>query len=348
MSDDIDLEELRASIRDVLDVEASGERVHRHYDSGAAFDPALAQTVAALGWTALALPERDGGLELGFGAAALLYEELGRGPAPIPMLPTLLSAEAIAKGGDDAQRAAWLPPFAGGEQFAAVVLDPPTGLTAQDDRLSGNCGLVADGAGASLFLVALDDQRAALIAAGAPGVAIERQPAIDRTRSLALLSLDGAQYESLPIDLDSLRAHASLAVACDSIGGAAAILERTIEYLKVRVQFGRPIGSFQALKHRIANHQLALEVARAMVTRVVALHAGGHGAAGIAALARVNATETYAAIADDAIQLHGGIGFTWEHDCHHYLKRARMNEMLHGNAETLLDRAAIALTGVAA
>lgn len=349
MSDDIDLDELRTSMRDVLDVEALSERVHRHYDSGAAFDAALAQTVAALGWIGLAIPERDGGLGLGFDSMAVLYEELGRGPAPIPMLPTLLVAEAIAKGGDNAQRAAWLPPLASGEQFAAVVLDPPPELILQEGLLSGNCGLVADGAGASLFLVALDERNAALIAADAAGVVVERQPVVDRTRSLVLLSLDGAEYQQLPIEQDSLRTHASLALACDSVGGAAAILERTIEYLKVRVQFGKPIGSFQALKHRVANHQLALEVARALVARAVALHAGGNAAAaGVAALARVNATETYAAIADDAVQLHGGIGFTWEHDCHHYLKRARMNEMLHGNAETLLDHAAASLAGVAA
>ena len=348
VSHEIDLGELRANIRDVLEVEASSERVHRHYDGGTAFDATLAQTVAALGWAGLAVTERDGGLGLGFDAVALLYEELGRGPAPIPMLPTLLAAEAIAKGGDDAQRASWLPPLVSGEQFAAVVLDPPAGLTAQDGRLSGYCGLVADGAGASLFLVALDARRAALFAADAPGVSVERQRGVDRTRSLALLSLDGAAYEQFPIELGRLRTHASLAVACDSIGGAGAILERTIDYLKVRVQFGKPIGSFQALKHRVANHQLALDVARALVARAVTLHARGDAAAGIAALARVNATETYAAIADDAVQLHGGIGFTWEHDCHHYLKRARMNEMLHGNAETLLDHAAIALTGIAA
>lgn len=348
MSDDIDLDALRTGIRDVLQVEASSERVHRHYASGAAYDAALAKTVAELGWTGLAVPEADGGLGLAFDAVALLYEELGRGPAPLPLSSTLLAAEAISRGGSETQRAKWLPALVAGEQFAAVVLDPPPGLTVQDGRLSGRAGLVVDAVGAGLFLIALEDGSAALIAADAVGVTVERQPGVDRTRSLALVSFDAAAFERLTVDLDCLRTHAALAVACDSVGGAAAILDRTIEYLKVRVQFGKPIGSFQALKHRVANHRLALEVATALVTQAVTRHARGHDAAGIAALARVYAAETYAAIADDAVQLHGGIGFTWEHDCHLYLKRARMNEMIHGNAETLLDRAASALVGAAA
>src|SRR5271166_4263922 len=342
MSDDIDLVELRASIRDVLDAEANGERVRRHFNSGALYDEALSATVASLGWPGLHIAEADGGLGLGFGALAVLYEELGRGPAPLPMLPTLLVAEALSQAPGEV-RAAWLPRIAAGELFAAYA--PAAALSG--DPLTGTAEHVLDGGAATLFLVGVGDRRYALVARGAPGLMIQTTPAVDRTRSLATLIFD--QTPILPINIDPamLERHAALGIACDSIGGAEAILDKTVEYLKIRTQFGQPIGQFQALKHRVADHKLRLEAARALLSHVLAQDGDGARALGMAALARATATGAYAAIADDAVQLHGGIGFTWEHECHIYLKRAWLNRLIFGSEDAYLDRAAMLLSEAA-
>ena len=345
MSEAIDLEELRTGIRDVLEAEASSERVHRHYDGDATIAADLRRIAGELGWGALGVPEGHDGLGLGLRGLSVLYEELGRGPAPLPLASTMIVADMLARSGDEAQQTRWLPAFAGGRAFAAVALDGRVAVAA--NRVSGSFDHVVDAVGADLFLVRAGEDFM-LVAADQPGVTIEALPAVDRTRTLATVTFDDAEGAVIAVDADALATHAALAVAADSIGGAAAILAKTIEYLKVRVQFGKPIGSFQALKHRVADHHLALELARSLIDTAIAAQDGGADAHAIAALARVTAAETYAAIADDAVQLHGGIGFTWEHDCHLYLKRARMNEMLWGNAERHLDRAADHLMGRAA
>lgn len=345
MSEAIDLEELRTGIRDVLDVEASSERIHRHYEGDASVAADLRRIAGELGWGALGVPEDHDGFGLGLRGLSVLYEELGRGPAPLPVAPTMIVADMVARGGGEAQRNRWLPAFAGMRAFAALALDGDVSLAA--GRVRGQFDHVVDAVGADLFLVRTGDNFM-LVAANQQGVTIEALPAVDRTRTLAVVTFDDAEAEIIAVDADALASHAALAVAADSIGGAAAILAKTIEYHKVRVQFGKPIGSFQALKHRVADHHLSLELARSLLDTAIAAQDGGADAHALAALARVTAAEAYAAIADDAVQLHGGIGFTWEHDCHLYLKRARMNEMLWGNAERHLDRAADRLMGRAA
>ncbi len=342
MDDDIDVVELRTSIRDVLDAEANGERVRRHFNSDALYDEALSATVASLGWAGLHIAEADGGLGLGFDALAVLYEEMGRGPAPLPMLPTLLVAEALSDAPEEV-RAEWLPRIAAGELFAAYA--PATALS--DDMLTGKVEHVLDGGAATLFLIGMGDQGHALVSRDAPGLTIETPPAVDRTRSLATLIFCKTPALRVHVNPAMLERHAALGIACDSIGGAEAILDKTVEYLKVRTQFGRPIGQFQALKHRVADHKLRLETARALLSHALAQDGFGARALAMAALARATATSAYAAIADDAVQLHGGIGFTWEHECHIYLKRAWLNRLIFGSEDADLDRAAILLSETA-
>jgi alkylation response protein AidB-like acyl-CoA dehydrogenase len=132
-----------------------------------------------------------------------------------------------------------------------------------------------------------------------------------------------------------------LAIACDSIGGAKAVLDPTVAYLKTREQFGKPIGSFQALKHRCAEHKVAIEAADALVRDAVERWSNDAADAALfAALAKALACDVYAGVATDAVQLHGGIGFTWEHVCHRYLKRAKLNQTLFGGSAAHRDRAA--------
>ncbi|MFV3075512.1 acyl-CoA dehydrogenase family protein [Niveispirillum fermenti] len=346
MSDAIDLAELRQEFRAVLDAETDAGRVRRHVHDGGAFDAALAATVAGLGWAGLGIAEADGGLGLGLPALAVLYEELGRGPACLPLPSTLLVADAL-KGAPDAVRAQWLPLLASGEMFATLALDldlPP------GDRITARVPHVLHGDAAGLYLLATTDGRHLLLPRQAAGVTVTPTPAVDRTRGMAVLDLHEAPVLAVPVDGSALCRHAALAVACDSIGGAEAILDKTIEYLKIRTQFGQPIGGFQALKHRVANHKLRLESARALVAMAVQVAGedGGARSLGLAHLARAQAADAYVTIADDAVQLHGGIGFTWEHECHHYLKRAWLNRLLFGGEDAALDRAATLLTESAA
>ena len=345
MSEAIDMEDLRTGIRDVLDAEASSERILRHYDGDASIAADLRRIAADLGWAALGVPESHGGLGLGLCGLAVLYEELGRGPAPLPLLPTMVVADVLARSGSADLQARWLPVLAGGATFAALAFDGRATFAA--GQVSGRFEHVVDAVGAALLLIPAGDGYV-LVEADQPGVAITPLPAVDRTRTLATITLTDATGATVAVDAEALATHAALGVAADCVGGAAAILAKTIAYLKVREQFGKPIGSFQALKHRIADHHLALELAQSLMATAIAAADGGTDGHALAALARVTAAETYAAIADDAVQLHGGIGFTWEHDCHLYLKRARMNEMLYGNAERHLDSAAAHLMGQAA
>lgn len=344
MSEPIDLAELRSGFREVLDVEAGPERVRRHYSQGGTHDAALADMVAGLGWAGLGIAEADGGLGLGLSALAVLYEELGRGPACLPLPTSLLVADAL-KDAPDAVRAAWLPRLASGTLFAALALDvelPP------GDRINARVPHVLHGDGAGLFLLSTRDGRHLLLSRDAAGLSVIPTPLMDRTRGMAALDLIDVEAVTIPVNAGGLRRHVALALACDSIGGADAILGKTLEYLKIRTQFGQPIGSFQALKHRAANHKLRLESARALVGRAVAAGEGEARALGLALLARVQANEAYVAIADDCVQLHGGIGFTWEHECHHYLKRAWLNRHLFGGEDDALDRAAHLLSEAAA
>lgn len=363
----MELDELRESIRAVLTDRVSHEHIRRFIDSTDLYDGALWREAASLGWLALTVPEEFGGLGLGFCAAALLYEELGRRLAPMPALGTLLVIQAVTDAGTSEQKAAWLPELASGATPASLsVIDPKRKAPSARLRrrpdgnlvLSGRASDVLDGASVALWLITArsEDEQAlhlVLVRPNEDGVTIQPEPLVDRTRHLASadfhdLTLPGARVlgESAlrPAASDALLGHAALALACDALGGADAALELTIEYLRTRVQFGKPIGSFQALKHRCASHKVALEAARATTLDAVHRWARGQGdAAAHASLAKACACDAAAALASDAVQLHGGIGVTWEHPCHLYLKRAKLNEVLFGARAAHEDRAAALL-----
>jgi alkylation response protein AidB-like acyl-CoA dehydrogenase len=361
-----ELDALRNSIRRVLTEHASRERVQRFVKSSELYDKALWGEAAKLGWLALCVPEDNGGLGLGMNGAALLYEELGRSLAPVPVLGTLLVAEAVAAAGTAAQRAAWLPDLASGAAPASLeVIDPKrkapsVRLKRRPDGalvLSGEARDLLDGAAASLLLLTAQDEDGALhlvlVRPREDAVTVQAELLVDRTRHLAHAHLDDLV---LPADRrlgeaplragldDELLGHAALALACDGLGVADTVLTLTVEYLKTRVQFGKPIGSFQALKHRCANHKVSLESARAMTHEAVRHWAEGRGdAAARSSLAKACACDMATVVATDAVQLHGGIGFTWEHSCHLFLKRAKLNEALFGTRAAHEDRAAALL-----
>jgi alkylation response protein AidB-like acyl-CoA dehydrogenase len=354
---------LREAVHDVLEDSLSLDTLRRLLDRGERIDEALWRNAAELGWLGLTLPEAHGGSGMGFDAQAALYEELGRYLAPLPYLSTQLCAEALVAAGSDAQRKAWLPAIAQGECIGALT-SPPQALAGQTLqfsksgatlKISGRAGGLLSPSGAKLLLVFARDEAgklaALLLEPGRDGVALELSDAADRTRHLG--AIDFSDLE-LPADrllagdaralAERLLAHASLALGCDSIGGTARIFELTIDYLKTRQQFGRAIGSFQALKHRCADQKALLEAAAATVGEAVARR-GSDDAPAYASMAKFYACDAYARIAAESIQLHGGIGFTWEHYCHLFLKRAKLNQQLYGSSEWHKDRAARLLVG---
>jgi alkylation response protein AidB-like acyl-CoA dehydrogenase len=361
-----ELDDLRNSIRRVLTERASREHVLRFVNSSDVYDKGLWSEAAKLGWLALSVPEDNGGLGLGIIGAALLYEELGRRVAPVPILGTLLVAEAVAMAGTAAQKASWLPELAAGIAPASLqVIDPKSKAPSVRLRrrtdgalvLSGDARDLLDGAAASLLLVTAQSEDGALhlvlVRPGEDAVTLQSEMLVDRTRHLAHAHFDDLvlpadrQLGEMPLRAgltDALLGHAALALACDGVGVADAVLTLTIEYLKTRVQFGKPIGSFQAVKHRCANHKVALESARAMTYEAVRCWGDGRSdAAAQSSLAKAYACDVATVIATDAVQLHGGIGFTWEHPCHLFLKRAKLNEALFGTRAAHEDRAAALL-----
>jgi alkylation response protein AidB-like acyl-CoA dehydrogenase len=357
-SDSMDLGALRDGVRAVLAQQASHEKVAAFTNAEGVRDQPLWAQAAELGWLALSASEAHGGLDLGPSELAVLYEELGRAVAPLPVLGTMLVIEALTRGGDAAQQAAWTPRLAAGELAGAVsMLTPGTPKSTLTLLAGADGGVVLDGVvenlldGAAadvLLLLARDGEtsRWVLVEPAVDGVTVEKAATVDRTRHLGAVRFDRVALPAgrvLSGDAgqiaDALLHQAALALASDARGGANAIFEITLDYLKTREQFGKPIGSFQALKHRCADHKIALVASGALVAEAVVKMASGDPAAGRYALAaKALATEVYARVAQDAVQLHGGIGYTWEHPCHLYLKRAKLNEQLFGGPAAYLDR----------
>jgi alkylation response protein AidB-like acyl-CoA dehydrogenase len=328
-------EELRASVRRFLTDKSS---VRDWMESEEGHDPALWRQMAEqLGLQGIALPEEYGGSGGGPVELAIVLEEMGRALLPSPFFATVaLAGQALAASGDDAAKARWLPGIADGSLTATLAIAEESGSWRPDDvtttvteGLSGTKMFVIDGHTAGLLLVVA---RTGLFAVegDAAGVTRTRLDALDPTRRLARIDFDhapavqvGNTFPRKALEL------AVVALAAEQVGGAQACLDAAVAYAKLRVQFDRPIGSFQAIKHKCADMLLAVEAARsaayhaASVTDSVELPVA-------AALAGAYCSAAFTHAAKENIQIHGGIGYTWEHDAHLYLKRAKSSEQLFG------------------
>jgi len=338
--------------------------VHAFIDGESGLERGIWTVAAELGWLAAALPEEYGGLGLGPLALDILHREFGRHATPGPFIATLTVAQWLFECGDEPLREAFLPALAGGGITAAMpvtVLPGPGGappaLILRDGRLYGEVPMIGD-AEASLIVAPMGAAGGidawALISPG-EGVTLAAKESWDRTRALCGLTCDGASPRILLPDAGfelgrSLARHMSLAVASDSVGAASRIAHQTVEYLKGRVQFERPVASFQAMKHRAADMIAAIASQEHLLGQGVESAAGHSPDAGMwAALAKAGATEMFAYVSGDCILLHGGVGHTWEFDPHIFAKRARLNEVLAANNRVQRDFAAEALeaaTGV--
>ncbi|MFD5542210.1 acyl-CoA dehydrogenase family protein [Streptomyces sp. NPDC127079] len=370
-------DEIRRALRELLHKRCGTQDVRAAVDRAPGHDPGLWTALAEqLGLAGLALPEAYGGVGCTLREVVPAAEELGRALAPSPFLATaVLAAPLLLALGTGAQRAELLPRIAGGGLTAALAV-PGTRLAAalaltgpldadwagggraggvqarRTDggwRLYGEADQVLDGHSAGLLLVPAHAGGYArsrvllfLVAGDAPGVVRTRRTALDPTRAQARVQLRDVAAEVLGDEdtdvhpaLAAVGDAAATVLACEAVGAADRILERTVEYVKQREQFGRPVGSFQAVKHRLADVYVAVRAAGSAAS--YAAWATGERVGG---LALAQALEALRIAAGEGIQLHGGIGFTWEHEAHMYFKRAAGDELLFGPVHRLRDHAA--------
>jgi alkylation response protein AidB-like acyl-CoA dehydrogenase len=300
---------LRQTVAALVDKHAGPEAVRRAMDSERGYDEALwTMLCEQVGAAALVVPDELGGAGGELADAAAVLEELGRGLVPTPLLATTLAELALMAAEDpDADT---LERLAAGESIGTVVFD-------RDYVVSGD---VAD------VVLSIDAGRVVRWT----DVTAEPRTPLDPTRRLARLSPGATSVVGSDPGLADI---AAVLLAAEQVGAAARCLELTVEYTKQRVQFGRPIGSFQALKHRMADMYVAVQSARAVVGDAVA-----DLTTVSAALARLAASETFCTVAGEAVQLHGGIAITWEHDMHLYFKRAHSSAQLFGPPREQLRR----------
>lgn len=344
-ADQATLDALREGVAGVLAEQSGSTALHAFIDGKNSLDRELWAQAASLGWSGFGIPEQYGGLGLGCHGLAIMHTELGRQAAPGPYIATLSAAQAIVETGTEAARTAWLPRIAAGEVSAAV----PAAI--------GAAALTWSGAGVSGALRCLGSRDAAFVLAPAgyawvvvelAGTEVNAAPMWDRTREVIDIRLENAKPTAVLEDREETSAALvramALAIAADSCGAARSVTERTIAYMKTREQFGQPIAGFQALKHRAADLATKLAVMDELVAHAVHRTAANQPDADIwTALAKAEATEAFVFIATDCVQLHGGVGFTWDYDPQIFLKRARLNEVLLMANPLLRDRAAAGL-----
>ncbi|GAA1877185.1 acyl-CoA dehydrogenase [Actinomadura bangladeshensis] len=282
--------------------------------------PAFWAEFAGLGLLGLHLPEEHGGGGAGLPELVVVAEELGRAAAPGPMLPTMIASAVVAAAGDGGQRARLLPDLASGAVPAALGIGGS--LTLGDGTADGDGGVVLGGGLAELLVLAAGDDMI-VVRADAPGVTVEVPGNLDPSRRSARVTLDGAAVDVLTGARVRATAIARTLVSAEAVGGALECVDNAVEYAKVRQQFGRPIATFQAVKHHCANMLVAAELATAAVWDAARAASGPADqfelAAAVAAALALPAFTTDTGL---NIQVHGGIGFTWEHDAHLLMRRA--------------------------
>ena len=350
-----DLDDLREMVRDVLDERASSEAARAVLDTPHGYDNGLWQTVAELDLLGLLVPEDFGGAGAGLAEMSVLLEELGRRTVPLPVLGSAVLAPTALLGGADRTAAVeLLPALVSGQERAAVVMggaagqqDPATWALTWSERggrriLDGVSGFVLDAPGADhLVVVARGPEGLLVCVVDAAAATITPIAATDQTRRLATVSFDAVVVPAGRVvalggeaaaPVARLQSVAAFAMACDALGAAARATQESAEYAKVRRQFGRPIGSFQAIKHMCADMAVAVETGRAAVGLALDELVTGDAPTAAVSTAKAYVGDAAVRVCTDAVQAHGGIGFTWEHDAHLWLKRALLDRALFGSS----------------
>ncbi|HXH58205.1 acyl-CoA dehydrogenase family protein [Iamia sp.] len=348
-------EELRKVVRQFLENKSSETAVREQMDTETGYDPKVwSQMAEQLGLQGLAIPEEYGGSGYGYIELVVILEEMGRALLCAPYFSTVaLAANTLLHAGDADAKAAILPGIASGETIATVAFTEANGkwdasgitTAATSDgegyTLSGEKMFVLDGHVAHTIIVAATTDAGVslfVVDGEASGLTREALPTMDQTRKQARLTLDATPATLLGTDgegwtvLERVLDLAVVALAAEQVGGAQFVLDMAVQYAKDRVQFGRPIGSFQAIKHKCADMLLEVESAKS-----AAYYAGWCASElndelpSVASLAKAYCSEAYFHATAENIQIHGGIGFTWEHPAHLYFKRAKSSELLFGD-----------------
>jgi alkylation response protein AidB-like acyl-CoA dehydrogenase len=347
---DADQRALRDAARVFLEREAPVSYARAMMDEPRGYRGDVWGKMADLGWMALPFPEDAGGVGQGFVSLAILLSEMGRVVLPGPYFSTVtLAGHAILEAGTEAQRKDLLPAICTGELVAAFADATQTvavGRAGSGSTLDGEARYVLAGATAESLVVAAS-------AASGPGLFLTNGGSatpvdvLDATRKVAHVRFEGAPAERLGDGeggggaLQRVLDRACVGLAAEMLGGAERVLELSVEYAKQRVQFDRPIGSFQAVKHRAADMHLDVESLRNAVYYAAWAIERDHPDASLAAsMAKAYASDAFRRVAASGIQIHGGIGFTWEHDMHLYFKRAKASEVAFGSADFHRDRMA--------
>ena len=364
--------ELRRAARRFLEVASSEERVRSAMETERGYDQATWEQLSEeLAWTALTIPEEYGGLGMSYLDLHPLMEEMGRALLCSPFFSTIcLGANALLLGGSEEQKERYLPGIAAGETTAtlafaernnrmdAVGVEATHAKSGSGYILRGDKSYVLDGHTADLLIVAARSAGSAgaegvslfLVTGDTDGLKRSWLPTMDQTRRLAsvelrdvtvtddaLLGQEGRGWELCERTLDLAR----IALAAEQVGAAEMCLDMSVEYAKVRNQFGRPIGSFQSIKHKCADMLMMIESARSAAFYASALAAqGNEDLEEAASSAKAYCSDTFFHCAAETIQIHGGIGFTWEHAAHIYFKRAKATEILFGDPSFHRERVA--------
>jgi alkylation response protein AidB-like acyl-CoA dehydrogenase len=356
-----ELAALREAVRDLIEGSGGIAAARQRLSKEPGYDQDAWRLLGTeMGLAGLGLPEDRGGAGGGLAELTVVAEELGRTLLPVPFFSSTVLAGQILARCPDTGPGVLARLSAGGELAAFAGTDPdgcwrPDRLPVQanaDGRLTGQAGFVLDGAAAAHLVVAARTPAGCdlfLVDGDAEGVQRRALETLDPTRAQASVTLQntpgtplttgGAGAAAVTAGLDV----ALVVLAAEQVGGAAACLDLAVEYAKLRQQFSRPIGSFQAIKHKLADLLLLVEMGRSAVDRAMAAEHDPARLAEAAAVAKIWCSDAYTTVATENVQIHGGIGFTWEHDAHLYFRRARADEQLLGDATFHRERLAALL-----
>jgi alkylation response protein AidB-like acyl-CoA dehydrogenase len=348
---------LRDQVRRFMHDACPMTEVRAQMKTASGTSPALWRQAAELGWLGLVIPERLGGVGLKWVDLTVVLEETGRGLSPLPIISQTLAATALLRCGNAAQQQRLLPKLADGSVVATLALydeanwvhpDAIT-LTLTGGRLRGTKSFVADAATADLFVIACRSGPGfslALIERTAPGVSVALQPIVDETKRIGTLTLDVAVDDAhlIPLsgdDLTFLSDCGAVAVTAEAVGAAEAALAMTTAYAKDRIQFGSPIGKYQGVKHRLAEMFVDIESFKSLLYYAAwTVDDAPAELPRAASLAKAYASDAFARIGIDGVQLHGAIGFTAEYDVQLYLKRSKWARPMFGDSDYHYERVA--------
>jgi len=355
---------LASTVREFLDATVDMDATRERSLTQSAIDRTIWDGLVEMGVVGLHIPEQYGGAGFSFVETAIVFEELGRKVVPVPLVSSVMASGAIIAAGSDDQKSAFVPPIASGEKIATLAVfehahdldlcETSAEQTEDGWILTGRKRFVTDAPNADVFVVTAttkDGVHLFVVGRSAEGVSVSETPSLDATRPLGEIGLNNVRVSNdahlSETDAESAARRGLdlgvVALAQEQAGGAQRCLEMSVEYAKSRYQFGRAIGSFQAVKHMCADMLVAVEHAHSVAAHAARTVDDPLESPISIPLAKSVCSDAYMKAAGDTIQIHGGIGFTWEHDAHLYFKRAKSTALLLGSVDSYRDRLADAI-----